>query len=57
LLAPTGALWIVRPKGTAAISDADVIAAGKIAGLVDVKVVRFSDTHSAEKLVIPLAKR
>ena len=56
-LATAGALWVVRPKGTAAISDADVIAAGKKAGLVDVKVVRFSDTHSAEKLVIPLAKR
>jgi hypothetical protein len=57
LLTPSGALWVVRPKRTAAISDADVIAAGKKAGLVDVKVVRFSVTHSAEKLVIPLAKR
>jgi len=50
-------LWVVRPKGTADISDADVIAAGRKAGLVDVKVVRFSETHSAEKLVVPLAKR
>jgi len=57
LLTPSGALWVVRPKGTADISDADVIAAGRKAGLVDVKVVRFSETHSAEKLVIPLAKR
>jgi len=29
----------------------------KAAGLVDVKVVRFSDTHTAEKFVIPLASR
>ncbi|MFL6248779.1 MAG: hypothetical protein ACJ74H_22330 [Thermoanaerobaculia bacterium] len=33
------------------------IAAGKAAGLVDVKVVRFSDTHTAEKFVIPLKSR
>jgi hypothetical protein len=52
-----GAIWVIRPKGVAHISESDVMAAGKAAGLVDVKVVRFSDTHTAEKLVIPLAKR
>jgi hypothetical protein len=31
--------------------------AGKAAGLVDVKVVRFSETHTAEKFVIPLKAR
>jgi len=31
--------------------------AAKKVGLVDVKVVSFSDTHSALKLVIPLTKR
>ena len=31
--------------------------AGKAAGLVDVKVVRLSDTHTAEKYVIPVSKR
>ena len=56
-LVPNGGIWVVRPKGTPAITDTDVIAAGKAAGLVDVKVVRFSATHTAEKLVIPLAKR
>jgi len=54
---PNGAIWIVRPKGTSAIADTDVIAAGRTAGLVDVKVVRFSATHTAEKLVIPVTKR
>jgi len=54
---PNGSIWVIRPKGTAAISDTDVIAAGRVAGLVDVKVVRFSATHSAEKLVIPVTKR
>ncbi|HYR27861.1 MAG TPA: hypothetical protein VEU30_05315 [Thermoanaerobaculia bacterium] len=56
-LAPAGAVWVLRPKGDPAISEADVMAAGKAAGLVDVKVVRFSATHTAEKLVIPLAQR
>jgi hypothetical protein len=31
--------------------------AGKRAGLVDIKVVSFSATHSAEKYVIPRADR
>jgi hypothetical protein len=31
--------------------------AGHAAGLVDVKVVAFSETHTAEKFVIPVAKR
>ena len=39
------------------IAESAVMAAGKAAGLVDVKVVRFSLTHTAEKFVIPLAKR
>ena len=56
-LAPNGALWIIRPKGVKEITEAEVMAAGKAAGLVDVKVVRFSDTHTAEKFVIPVASR
>lgn len=56
-LAPAGAIWVIRPKGVAAITEAEVMAAGKAAGLVDVKVVKFSDTHTAEKFVIPVSKR
>lgn len=56
-LKPNGAMWIVRPKGTTVITEAETMAAGKRAGLVDVKVVSFSDTHTAEKFVIPVAKR
>jgi hypothetical protein len=33
------------------------MAAGKDAGLVDVKVVNFSEAESAEKFVIPVAMR
>jgi len=56
-LKPNGALWIVRPKGRPEISEQAVMAAGKAAGLVDVKVVSFSQTHTAEKFVIPVAAR
>lgn len=56
-LQPAGAIWVVRPKGTPHIKDTDVIAAGKAAGLVDVKVAAFSPTHTAEKLVIPVKLR
>ena len=52
-----GAIWVIRPKGSADISEGDVMQAGRTAGLVDVKVVRFSETHTAEKFVIPLARR
>lgn len=52
-----GAIWVVYPKGRKHITQADVMAAAKAAGLVDVKVVSFSDTHTALKLVIPLARR
>jgi hypothetical protein len=53
----TGVLWIVRPKGSKTISEADVFEALHGAGLVDTKVVAFSKTHTAHKAVIPLELR
>jgi hypothetical protein len=52
-----GAIWVIRPRGIDAITERDVMQAGKAAGLVDVKVARFSDTHTAEKFVIPVRRR
>jgi hypothetical protein len=52
-----GALWVIRPKGRKEISERAVMDAGKAAGLVDVKVISFSDTHTGEKFVIPVADR
>jgi len=46
-LKPGGALWIVYPKGVSAIREAEVITAGRGAGLKDTKAARFSDTHTA----------
>jgi len=52
-----GALWVVYPKGQKSITEHDVRGAGLKAGLTDVKVVNFSNTHTALKFVIPKAKR
>jgi hypothetical protein len=57
LIERNGAVWTVRRKGRKDLTESDVMAAGKAAGLVDVKVVRFSETHTAEKFVIPVADR
>ena len=51
------ALWIVYPKGRKDITENDVLAAGRKAGLKDVKVVGFSATHTGLKFVIPVARR
>jgi hypothetical protein len=56
-LKPTGALWVVYPKGAAQIKEADVLKIGRIFGLVDTKVASFSATHTALKFMIPKASR
>lgn len=57
-IVPSGAIWVVHRKGKdATLKDVEVFAAAKAAGLVDNKVASFSPTHTAERLVIPLAKR
>jgi len=50
-LPPKGALWVVYPKGGAAIREIEVIEAGRAAGMKDVKVASFSSTHTALKFV------
>jgi hypothetical protein len=55
---PNGAIWVISRKGKAAtLRDVDVIEAGKQARLVDNKVASFSPTHTALRLVIPVARR
>lgn len=57
-LQPAGGIWVVSRKGkTATIKDIDVMQAARAAGLVDNKVCSFSATHTALRLVIPLAAR
>ena len=55
-LAARGALWIVYPKGQKEITELQVLAAGRAAGLLDVKVVSYSATHTALKFVRPKSK-
>jgi hypothetical protein len=55
---PAGGVWVVSRKGKAAtLRDVEVMAAGREAGLVDNKVVSFSETHTSLRLVIPVADR
>jgi hypothetical protein len=54
---PAGALWAVWVKGRKELNENHVREAALDAGLVDVKVARFSDARSALKLVVPKAKR
>jgi len=51
-LAEKGALWVVSRKGRAAtVRDVEVMAAAKALGLVDNKVVGFSETLTALRFV------
>jgi hypothetical protein len=53
-----GAIWVVSRKGRAAtLRDVEVIAGARAAGLIDNKVASFSDTHTALRLVVPVADR
>lgn len=54
---PDGAVWVVFRKGRKDFNESDVLRGGLAAGLVDVKVVRFSESHTASKFVIRKAER
>lgn len=56
-IVPNGMVWAVWPKGRKEFREDDIRRFGPIAGLVDVKVMSFSDELSGLKLVIPLAHR
>lgn len=56
-LKPEGAIWVLWPKGRKELREDDIRAAGPGLGLVDVKVISFSDELSGLKMVIPVAQR
>jgi hypothetical protein len=56
-LKPAGGIWVIYPKARKELTENDVLGAGRDAGLKDVKVARFSDTHTALKFVIPVSDR
>ena len=57
LIAPAGSIWAVWPKGRKELREGDVRDHARAHGLVDVKVMSFSDELSGLKLVIPVALR
>lgn len=42
----TPVVWVIYPKGVKSITENQVLSAGRATGLVDVKVVSFSSTHT-----------
>ena len=52
-----GAIWVLWPKGQKHINEDMVRGAALEHGLVDIKVVAFSERLSGLKLVFPVAKR
>jgi hypothetical protein len=56
-IVPTGAVWLIHPKGSAEWKHEPIVAAAKRAGLIDTKTARFSDSHTALKLMVPRNQR
>jgi hypothetical protein len=56
-IAPTGAIWVIYPKGQRQITEVGVLEAGRAAGLVDVKIARVSATHTGTKFMVPKKDR
>ena len=52
-----GAIWVLWPKGQKHITEGMIRDAALAHGLVDIKVVAFSERLSGLKLVIPVARR
>jgi hypothetical protein len=56
-IVPNGMIWAVWPKGRKEFREDDIRAYGPEVGLVDVKVMSFSDELSGLKLVVPVSQR
>src|SRR5688572_18182043 len=54
---PDGGLWVVYPKARRDLRESDVLAAGREAGLKDVKVARVSTELTALKFMRPADAR
>jgi len=52
-----GAIWVIHPKGPGGVADTTIFEKAKALNLSYTKVARVSDTHTAEKLVMPRASR
>ncbi len=52
-----GALWLVRPTGSVKVTEAQVLAAGRGARMVDTRVVSLAPGLTAHRFVFPLTAR
>jgi hypothetical protein len=50
-------LWVVRPRASREITEQDVAASAKGAGLTVGRAVRISATHVADRLMLPARRR
>ena len=57
IIRPNGMIWAVWSKGQKTLREDDIRGFAVANGLVDVKVVSFSSSLSALKLVVPLSLR
>src|SRR5688572_18926837 len=57
ILSSDGMIWAIWPKGKKELREGDIRDHALEIGLVDVKVLAFSETMSGLKLVIPLKQR
>jgi hypothetical protein len=56
-MATNGCIWVIHRKGPSGIADTVIFGRAVTLGLAYTKVARVSDTHTAEKLVRPVAAR
>lgn len=54
---PAGGIWAIYPRGHDEVSEDSLRQAARAAGLTDIKICRFSESHGAVRLVIPKALR
>jgi hypothetical protein len=56
-IAPGGVLWVIRPRGGREITEQDVAVSAKAAGMCVGRPIRFSPTHTADRLTPPAEPR
>lgn len=57
MLAEDGGIWIVYAKGSADLTEREVLTAGRTLGLTDNKQVKVSEVLTSVRFVIPVAQR
>lgn len=56
-ISPGGVLWVIRPRSGREITEQDVAVSAKAAGMLLGRGVRFSPTHTADRLTPPGGRR